>query len=100
MSAIPSPILTPEEALTYLTGAKGIFPDLILLDINMPRMDGFEFLDAATEALGEAFATVVVMLTTSMDPTDEARAATYGAVRSYVNKPLDHKKLTQVVSLV
>jgi CheY-like chemotaxis protein len=80
---------TAAEALEFL--AASLRPvDLILLDINMPEMGGFEFLDRF-EALAAPHrqTAVVVMLTSSPDPQDRARAQTYSAVRAYVVKPLD-----------
>jgi CheY-like chemotaxis protein len=80
---------TALEALEFLAASPQPV-DLILLDINMPEMGGFEFLDRF-EALPapHRHTAVVVMLTSSPDPQDRARAQTYGVVRSYVVKPLD-----------
>lgn len=78
-----------DEALEYLANQAELPVDAILLDINMPRMDGFEFLDAATHRLGEDFAKViVVMLTTSINPKDQARAENNPLVKDFLNKPL------------
>lgn len=76
-------------ALDYLRGG-GAPVELILLDINMPGMNGFEFLDAY-EALPHARrnGAAVVMLSSSADPADRERALRYGCVTSYVTKPLD-----------
>ncbi|MDF9301593.1 response regulator [Tritonibacter mobilis] len=82
--------LSAEEALDHLRQA-GDRPvvDAILLDVNMPRMDGFEFLETATAELGEHFARVVVMmLTTSLNPRDKERAAQFAVVKDYSSKPL------------
>ena len=81
--------LSAEEALDYLRRQTLPAADAILLDINMPRMDGFEFLEAATNELGERFARVVIMmLTTSLNPSDQERARRYAVVKDYCNKPL------------
>lgn len=78
-----------DEALERLRAAPDQTIDLIFLDINMPRMNGFEFLEAATAELGSAFAKVVVaMLTTSLDPADHQRAKTFSVVKDYITKPL------------
>lgn len=77
------------DALEYLKSNPEKTVDVIFLDINMPRMNGFEFLEAATEELGEAFARmVIVMLTTSIDPRDRKRAEDNPLVRDFLDKPL------------
>lgn len=78
-----------DEALEYLKQKDCEKIDVIFLDINMPRMDGFEFLNAATEQLGESFVqSVVVMLTTSLTIEDRERSRKYSIVKAYINKPL------------
>jgi len=89
-----------EDALGHLRGARNAMPDLILLDINMPRMNGFEFLDAAQVEFGPDFTTVVVMLTTSLDPKDQERVQGYDAVKRFLNKPLTRTLLQQLVDLL
>ncbi|HUR69083.1 MAG TPA: response regulator [Candidatus Thermoplasmatota archaeon] len=82
-----------EQALAKLRG--GLAPSLVLLDIKMPRKDGFEVLsdiraDAATARLP------VVMLTSSENRVDIERARTLGA-DDYMTKPLDAKDFQEKV---
>ncbi|MDR6263703.1 response regulator [Roseobacter sp. N2S] len=89
--------LSAEEALKHLRRKDRSSVDAILLDINMPRMDGFEFLSAATDEMGDSFtAMVVIMLTTSLDPSDEHRASQYSVVKEYLNKPLVVQHLYEI----
>ena len=75
------------EALDLLGQAKagGPFPDLILLDLNMPRVDGFEFLQAL-RADPHLTHLPAIVLTTSNDPADVRRAYALQA-NSYLTKP-------------
>ncbi len=91
--------LDAREALHYMRSPDRPRIDAILLDINMPVMNGFEFLDAATGEFGEDFAGIVVlMLTTSLSPRDARRALSYKAVREFCNKPLTLSLLETLAS--
>ncbi len=89
-----------EEALAHLREDKRPL-DVIFLDINMPRMNGFQFLEAAHREFGGAFAqAVVIMLTTSLDAGDRARAAQFAAVKHFISKPLKLEDVEHVAQLV
>ncbi len=90
-----------DEALEHLKANPQLEVDVILLDINIPRMDGFQFLEAATREIGEGFArSVVVMITTSLNPDDKARAMSFDVVKEFINKPLTVEHLKEIAALI
>ena len=84
-----------EEALRRLRDPFAIRPDLILLDLHMPLMDGIEFLQAlrADESLRSM---AVYVLTSSNLPQDCERANGYG-IRTYLVKPVTPAKYNEVI---
>ena len=89
-----------EEALDQLLGRGGTapiepLPELILLDLNMPRMNGLEFLAEmrATPTLCD----IPVYITTTSDMERERVAAAELAVSGYILKPLDFASGTNLV---
>ena len=70
-------------------------PDLILLDIKMPRMDGFQFLEIVKGDL-ELSSIPVVMLTSSKTEEDIAKSFKYGAA-SFIQKPVSFDEFVKVV---
>jgi CheY-like chemotaxis protein len=86
------------EALEYLKAENQPIPDLVFLDINMPKMNGWEFLEAH-KLLKESQKAklIVVMLTTSSNPEDKKRAEAYGDVTDFNSKPLTKEMLTIIL---
>lgn len=89
------------DAIDFLAQPDRPVIDIILLDINMPRMNGFEFLDAATQRFGHDFVrAAVIMLTTSMSDSDRKRAEAYDVVRDYIQKPLVMSHLEEIDAML
>ncbi|MEM6533820.1 MAG: response regulator [Myxococcota bacterium] len=65
-------------------------PMVVLLDINMPRLNGFDFLEefSKIEFAADEIPSIVVMLTSSKHAEDRARADTFDSVKGYLVKPL------------
>lgn len=83
-----------QEGLEYLRKVKEI-PCLIILDINMPKMNGLEFLQIIKKH--EVYKIIpVVVLTTSNDENDKKTCYENG-VAGYIIKPIDYREFQEVV---
>jgi CheY-like chemotaxis protein len=87
-----------EEAINYLQrviAEADKLPNLILLDLNMPVMDGWQFLEKYVHQYPEIMAPVYI-LTSSIHPQDIARAKSYPLVKGFISKPLTQEVMDNI----
>jgi CheY-like chemotaxis protein len=87
-----------DEALEYLRNKKNKKPCVILLDLNMPKMDGIEFLKVKKDN-DELKKIPVVALTTSTEGQDIIQSFELG-VAGYIVKPVDYQKFVEAVRTI
>jgi CheY-like chemotaxis protein len=87
-----------EEALEYLRDEKNEFPGIILLDLNMPRMNGIEFLKISKND-DDLKHIPVIVLTTSLEEMDRVDTFNLG-VAGYMVKPVDYKQFVEVIKAI
>ena len=90
--------LNGEEAMKYLTSPNMEKPFIILLDLNMPKMNGIEFLKVM-KAHTELKTIPVIVLTTSKERRDVLDSFELGA-SGYMVKPVDYSKFVEILSKI
>lgn len=74
-------------------------PDAILLDLNMPVMDGWQFLDEFIKIPIKKEISIFI-ITSSIDPSDVEMAKKYSAVKDYIVKPITVQKLNALCVII
>jgi len=88
-----------EEALQYFNSIinkeENRLPDLMFLDLNMPVMDGWEFLDLfSTNKYSEVNSIKIVVLSSTIDPEDLQKSKKYPMVIDFLSKPITTNMLS------
>ena len=86
-----------KEALNFVAKKNNDDSDfLIFLDLNMPGMSGWEFLDVVQK---NEYACIfkIVIVTSSVNPEDERKATTYSYVMDFLNKPVARQELVKIL---
>lgn len=91
-----------EDTLDHIIANKNditALPDIILLDIDMPVMDGFQFLEEY-EKIEDSLAKkiTIYMVSSSVDPEDVIKAKSFETVTDYISKPLNEDKFERILA--
>ncbi|WP_256003799.1 MULTISPECIES: response regulator [Pedobacter] len=91
-----------QEAFDYLSGlisSGSTFPQLILVDINMPVLNGWDFL-SAYEKLDAPKNVHIYMLSSSVYENDIEKAKSFRTVKGFISKPLSIDRLSELLRLI
>ena len=102
-----------KRVITFFDGAQALryfsqqelsreqLPDIIFLDINMPLMNGWDFLDAFTSLHHQIAKNIkIYMVSSSVSETDKEKSRSYEIVKDYIHKPLMKDTLQKVLHAV
>jgi CheY-like chemotaxis protein len=91
-----------QEAIDNLVGINDknqSFPDLIFLDLNMPMLDGWQFLDEL-ESCSFKNKLNIYIVSSTIDERDLEKAKEYATVKRFISKPIGTKDLNQILEIV
>ncbi|WP_291783365.1 response regulator [Cecembia sp.] len=84
----------PHKALEWLDNNQA---DLLILDVNMPEMSGWDFLDLLQKSKNQI---EVKMLTSSMDPSDIEMSLNYAMISGFLIKPLKNEIMAEILGVL
>ena len=86
------------DAISTAHGTHSPMPDIILLDINMPVMDGWQFLDAVATHIPQASSIPIYILSSSIAKEDKEKANKHLLVKGLMTKPLTRAAFEAVLN--
>lgn len=75
---------------------KNTLPEIILLDLKMPIMDGWGFMENIDKILSEENKTAIYIVTSSISYEDKEKAKTFPAIMGYYSKPIDVSQILEI----
>lgn len=103
-SASMKSFMNAKEALSYIHSNKELqkLTTVVLVDINMPVMNGFEFIEAfeATTPIAERAHFYMSMLTSSINESDLEKSKSFTSIKKFLNKPLSKSVMEQLLEQI
>ena len=88
-----------EEVLNILSNKDNTFPNIILLDINMPVIDGWQFLEQIEKLPNKERLNVFIM-SSSIDANDIDKSKSFSTVKDFISKPINNDKLNKLIGSI
>lgn len=88
-----------EEVLNILSDKNNAFPNVILLDINMPVIDGWQFLEQIEKLPNKEKLNVFIM-SSSIDANDIEKSKSFSTVKDFISKPINNDKLNKLIESI
>ncbi|WP_395046782.1 two-component system response regulator [Flavobacterium sp.] len=88
-----------EEVLKILSNKNNTFPNIILLDINMPVIDGWQFLEEIEKLPNKEKLNVFIM-SSSIDTNDIEKSKSFSTVKDFISKPINNDKLNKLIESI
>jgi CheY-like chemotaxis protein len=87
------------EALKMSLDTGENIPETLLVDLNMPEMDGWAFIESFTQLPVKTIIPVFIF-TSSIDPADREKSEQYEVIKDFITKPLTVHKLDKILRLI
>jgi CheY-like chemotaxis protein len=88
-----------EEVLDLLSNKDNALPNIILLDINMPVIDGWQFLEEIEKLPNKEKLNVFIM-SSSIDTNDIEKSKSFSTVKDFISKPINNDKLNKLIQSI